>query len=256
MREIINKIKGHPFFTFIITVIIGVIGNTIYDLIKGEQVFSTIKIFLNFDLKVWWILAVLLVVIIVIIFITRRKGRTARMQIDMSQSTPMHKECGELTIHNEANITPPSLDFSTLSKFIMTNDKIKEFDEFLCTQPNSSISIHSDEIVFFHLRRLYWVGVLTPEDLLNKIDTYYDFIIHFSKTIRKDKSTSSQILPGTLIYYVCYCIIFQEQSINKIISFWEIDGYKATNKDRDNASNFLLIYNQFFSADKKDGETP
>lgn len=152
-------------------------------------------------------------------------------------------------------INAASLDFSTLSKFIMTNEKIKEYDKLRCEKPNTTMHVHFDETVYMFLRRLHWVGILTPEDLIDKIDEYYDFIIYFTEKIdslrESKKGTFSMIMPGTLLYYVCYSVIFQEQSVNKILEFIGLDGYQTTYKDTGMAADYLQIYNDYYSTDEK-----
>ena len=156
----------------------------------------------------------------------------------------------EQDVQNVVEITPPSLDFKKLAQFIMSDSRVKEFDDFQCSRPNTSMHIHFDENVIYYLQRLYWVGIFTLEDLVEKIDTYYDFIKFFVHEIHKtdvNKSSFSQILPGSLMHFVCYCVIFQEQSVNLLLDFWRIGGRVLDYKQNGIAANYLLIYNQYFS---------
>lgn len=77
-----------PWTISLTATLFGFILTIAYDLLKGKQVLSTIKafflisingisVFLNFELKVWWVLLVIIIVIAILLcigYITRRKS--------------------------------------------------------------------------------------------------------------------------------------------------------------------------------------
>ena len=214
--------------------------------------------FLNIRLALWWVMLVLGILALCIWAFHKRTTKK-------NKNTVLHQTLEDITTQvgvdavyqknnginscNQTQAAQPSLDFVTLAKFMMTDSKVKALDDFIRAQPNKSMLHHDDEMVNFYLMRLHWVGIYTLEDLLHQIETHYDFIMHFTKIIygtSERKEAFSQPFPGKLIYYICYCVIFQEQSVNKILNFWEIGGNKTTSAQSNQAAQFLSIYNEYY----------
>lgn len=180
-------------------------------------------------------------------------GKKVRNDFVLQRSATTRVEANDI-VANE-----PSLNYAVLAKFIMTNEKIKEFDAIRCRRPNTSMHSYCEDITHSYLKRLHWIGISTLEDLTAKIDEHYDFAVYFVEkldSLKTDKrGSSTQVFPGNLLHYLCYSIVFQEQSVDKIIELLEVGGYKTNLQHNVMYANYLQIYNDYhslFADDKKE----